>query len=120
MYRVLKRNGIVVGTVPHFSNPYYYSDPTHKTFFGLYSFSYFDKEQKILKRKVPTFYSEELFNIEELKLNFTSPFIGRYVFKKIIGFLVNISRYTKEFFEENLVYIFPVYEIYFKLSKSKK
>jgi ubiquinone/menaquinone biosynthesis C-methylase UbiE len=120
MHRVLKEGGLIIGTVPHFSNPYYYSDPTHKTFFGLYTFSYFDKEQQLFKRKVPTFYSKDLFDIKEIKLGFTSPFPGRYIFKKIIGFIANISRYTKEFFEENLVYIVPVYEIYFELCKAKK
>lgn len=26
-------------TAPHFSNPFYYSDPTHKHFYGLYTFN---------------------------------------------------------------------------------
>ena len=39
--RVLKKSGKVFAYVPHFSSPYYYSDPTHKRFFGLYSFYYF-------------------------------------------------------------------------------
>ena len=43
IYRVLKPGGKTIGQVPHFSNPYYYSDPTHKTTFGLYTFSYFFK-----------------------------------------------------------------------------
>ena len=41
MVRVLKRDGTANISVPHFSNPYYYSDYTHKRFFGLYSFYYF-------------------------------------------------------------------------------
>jgi len=36
--RVLKEDGKAYIAVPHFSNPYYYSDPTHVRFFGLYSF----------------------------------------------------------------------------------
>jgi ubiquinone/menaquinone biosynthesis C-methylase UbiE len=120
MRRVLKEGGLIIGTVPHFSNPYYYSDPTHQTFFGLYTFSYFDKEQRIFKRKVPTFYSKELFSVEKIRLGFTSPFPGRYIFKKTIALIANLSNYTKEFFEENLVYIVPVYEIYFELRKTKK
>jgi SAM-dependent methyltransferase len=120
MYRVLKEDGLIIGTVPHFSNPYYYSDPTHKIFFGLYTFSYFDKEQQLFKRKVPTFYSKELFHTKKIRLGFTSPFPGRYIFKKAIGLIANLSSYTREFFEENLVYIVPVYEIYFELRKVKK
>ena len=32
--RVLKRGGTFVAVVPHHSNPLYYSDPTHRAFFG--------------------------------------------------------------------------------------
>src|SRR5687768_13241645 len=40
IHRILKKEGIHKVTVPHFSNPYYYSDYTHKRFFGLYTFDY--------------------------------------------------------------------------------
>jgi len=120
IYRVLKPNGRNIGTVPHFANPYFYSDPTHNSFFGLYSFSYFDKEQKLLKRKVPTFYMSEFFEVSSLKLGFTSPFVGRYAFKKFIGFIANLCSYTQEFHEENLCYIIPPYEIKFELTKIAK
>jgi len=120
IHRVLKPNGKNIGTVPHFANPYFYSDPTHNSFFGLYSFSYFDKEQKLFKRKVPTFYMSEFFEVTNIKLGFTSPFVGRYGFKKLIGLFVNLCRYTKEFHEENLCYIIPPYEIKFELTKIAK
>lgn len=117
IHRVLKPNGKTIGTVPHFANPYFYSDPTHHSYFGLYSFSYFDKEQKLFKRKVPTFYMSEFFEVSNIKLGFTSPFVGRYAFKKVIGFIANLCTYTKEFYEENLCYIIPPYEIKFELTK---
>ena len=41
IHRVLKPGGLNKVTVPHFSNPHYYSDFTHKRFFGLYTFDYF-------------------------------------------------------------------------------
>jgi len=119
IHRVLKPNGMTIGSVPHFSNPYFYSDYTHKYFFGLYSFSYFDNVQTMFKRKCPTFYSKSLFSPCSIKLIFKSPFHGRYFFKKFFQLLVNLSRYTKEFYEENLAYIFPAYEIYFELRKKK-
>lgn len=117
IHRVLKPGGKKVATVPHFANPYFYSDYTHNSFFGLYSFSYFDKEQKLFKRRVPTFYSNELFEVENVTLGFTSPFVTRYPFKKLIGFIANLCSFTKEFHEENLSYIFPPYEIKFELIK---
>jgi hypothetical protein len=49
--------------VPHFVIPYYYSDYTHKTFFGLYSFDYFGRPETQLKRKTPLFYNEVKFEI---------------------------------------------------------
>src|SRR5437870_13004861 len=39
--RVLKPGGKSYAFVPHFSNPYYYSDYTHTKSFGLYTFYYF-------------------------------------------------------------------------------
>ncbi|HKI45181.1 MAG TPA: methyltransferase domain-containing protein, partial [Balneolales bacterium] len=56
IHRVLKPGGIQIVTVPHFSNPYYYSDFTHRRFFGLYSYDYFSDPEFQLRRKVPAFY----------------------------------------------------------------
>ena len=41
LHRVVKPAGVLRIVVPHFSNPYYYSDLTHRHPFGLYSFFYF-------------------------------------------------------------------------------
>ena len=37
IHRILKPNGVLEVLVPHFSNVYGFSDPTHVRFFGLYS-----------------------------------------------------------------------------------
>ena len=60
LVRVLKKSGTAHMYMPHFSNPYYYSDYTHRRFFGLYSFYYFVSEPRQLKRKVQEFYEETL------------------------------------------------------------
>ncbi len=106
-----------MGTVPHFANPYFYSDPTHRIYFGLYTFTYFEKQNNLFKRSVPNFYTSGLFEVTKIVLNFKSPFVERYIFKKIIGTIVNLCRYTQEFHEENLCYIVPPYEIKFELKK---
>ncbi len=116
IHRVLKPGGKKIGTVPHFSNPYFYSDYTHSSFFGLYSFSYFSKNQT-LRRKVPSYYNSIDFDVEMVKLIFASPFFERHYFKKIWQFFFNSTTYMKEFYEENLTYIIPAYEIYFVLKK---
>jgi SAM-dependent methyltransferase len=109
--RVLKNDGIAHVFVPHFSNPYYYSDHTHKRFFGLYSFYYFVDTKHQLKRKVPVFYTNIRINIISQRLIFTSPFWFRSKYKKFIGLILNCHRSLQEFYEENLCYIFPCYGI---------
>ncbi|MEM7801548.1 MAG: methyltransferase domain-containing protein, partial [Chloroflexota bacterium] len=66
IWRVLKPGGKKYLFVPHFSNPYYYSDYTHTRFFGLYTFEYFSKEQTRFKRNVPDFYVDYSFKTEDL------------------------------------------------------
>ena len=116
IFRILKIQGIFEGTVPHFSNPYVYSDYTHNKFFGLYTFNYFSKKH-FFKREVPLYYNDINFKIKDIKLIFRSPFRGRNLFKRFLTFLVNKNKYFQEFYEENLIYIFPCYEIYFELEK---
>jgi len=111
MVRVLKNDGVAYIFVPHFSNPYGYSDCTHKRFFGLYTFYYFVDTKRQLKRKVPNFYTDLRINIISQRLIFTSPFWFRKKIKRIAGFIFNCHRSLQEFYEENLCYIFPCYGI---------
>lgn len=114
--RVMKPGGRLEVVVPHFSNPYFYSDYTHKSFFGLYTFSYLACEQ-MFKNRVPTYNKKQSFSLAELSLGFKSPrpFYGRYIFKKLIGTIFNSCPYLQEFYEENLCYLFPCYEIKYVL-----
>jgi SAM-dependent methyltransferase len=118
MARVLKTEGRNEIIVPHFSNAYYYSDLTHKHPFGLYTLSYF-AEDKVLSRKVPHYGRIPKFRLLEVDLRFKAarPFYARYLLKRLIGLVVNCSRYTKEFYEENLTAILPCYEIRYVLQK---
>lgn len=118
IHRVLKFGGKKIGSVPHFSNPYYYSDYTHRSFFGLYSFCYFSK-QRFYKRGVPTFYTDIDFKINKIRLLFYSPFFFRNVVKKACNYLFNASKYWQELFESSLCYTFPCHEIRFEIEKVK-
>jgi ubiquinone/menaquinone biosynthesis C-methylase UbiE len=115
--RVLVCGGIFEATVPHFSNPYYYSDPTHKTPFGLYTFSYLTNDQ-ILKRRVPA-YGRLSFELVDCRLIFRSYSKSniRHWLKQIFTIVFNASTYLKEFYEENLCFILPCYEIHVLLKK---
>jgi len=109
--RVLKKQGKAFVFVPHFSNPYYYSDYTHKRPFGLYTFYYFVNAEHQLKRKVPNFYTDIKINIISQRLLFRSPFWITRQIKKFFGFVFNCHRSIQEFYEEKLCYIFPCYGI---------
>ncbi len=109
--RVLKDNGKAHLSVPHFSNPYYYSDYTHRRFFGLYTFYYFVDAEHQLRRKVPNFYTNVRINIVSQRLVFKSPFWFSRKIKKLLGFVFNCHRSLQEFYEQHLCYIFPCYGI---------
>jgi len=116
--RVMKPGGDLEVIVPHFSNPYFYSDHTHKSFFGLYTFCYFTSNS-FFKRNVPSYNREIKFQLVSVGLTFKSspPFYFRHVIKKVVEKIVNLTNYTREFYEENLCYLFPCYEIRYRLIK---
>jgi len=118
--RVVKPGGVIDFVAPHFSNPYFYSDPTHHKFFGLYTFCYLSYSN-IFSRKVPTYQEDLVFTLEcvDLKFKSSKPFYGRYAFKSIIGYLFNSCSYMKELYEENFCYLFPCYEIRYQLRKGE-
>lgn len=119
MHRVLKPHGIINAFVPHFSNPYYYSDYTHKGFFGLYTFYYFSKNQKSIKRKVPHFYHNIDFEVVSQNLIFTSPFRKVRLVKEWLGKFINRTTKRQELYEELLSPILPCYglEVILKVKK---
>ena len=114
--RVICPGGRLEITVPHFSNPYYYSDLTHRSFYGLYTFSYWAVD-RIFSRRVPTYQRELAFEVERVDLRFKSspPFIIRHAFRRAFEQLVNISSWTQEFYEENLSQLIGCYELRYRL-----
>lgn len=117
--RVLKVGGTAYISVPHFSNPYYYSDPTHRTPFGLYTFCYFAAAQDMFRRQVPTYQRQLRFTITGIELSFqtTKGQYVRSVLKKSFGLLVNSTSYTKELYEEMFCYLFPCHEIRYSMRR---
>lgn len=116
--RVLMPGGRVEITVPHFSNPYFYSDPTHQRFFGLYTFSYWIHDP-LLRRSVPHYESPLPLTLRSVEFVFRSPkaFPLRRVLKRPLQWLVNATRGTREFYEESLCWLFPCYELRFELER---
>jgi ubiquinone/menaquinone biosynthesis C-methylase UbiE len=116
--RVLVVDGRVHVVVPHFSNAYYYSDPTHRRPFGLYTVSYF-AEDPIMRRRVPTYGRRTRLRLEGARLGFRSEaqFPGRRLLKEALARAVNSNVWLQEFYEENLTGILPCYELHFELVK---
>lgn len=116
--RILQPGGSLEIVVPHFSNPFYYSDLTHKSFYGLYTFSYFSRKSPF-RRTVPTYGRALSFDIERADLLFKSPrpFYFRYALRRMMQALVNLNMYTREFYEENLSGLVSCYEIRFVMRR---
>jgi hypothetical protein len=104
--------------VPHFSNSYYYSDYTHKSFFGLYSLSYIARDE-IFRRKVPSYGKSSALVLDDVRLLFKSspPFYVKHAVKLGMTKIINSSRYLQETYEELFCWIVPCYEIDYRLSK---
>ena len=118
--RIVKPNGSVEFVAPHFSNPYFFSDPTHRNFFGLYTFCYYANKSPFA-RQVPTYDHKPEFRIIKVDLNFKSsrPFVVRYGIKRLIGSFFNSCNYLKELYEENFCYLFPCYEVRYILRRQE-
>ena len=115
---VLVPGGTFKATAPHFSSPYFYSDPTHRRFFGLYTFAYLSTGSPF-SRRVPTYEGAVPLRLEKVSLGFKSsrPFYGRHTVKRAIGMLIGATRWGMEFYEENLCWLFPCYGITYVLRR---
>lgn len=116
--RILKPGGIFRAVVPHFSNPWFYSDPTHRSFFGLYTFSYWVEETPF-RRTVPHYDQPLPFELMSARHSFKSsrPFLVRHGIKKVLSSWVNLSRWTQEFYEEFCTVMVPCHEIDYRLRR---
>jgi len=114
--RVLKPGAELLVAVPHFSNPWYYSDPTHRRHFGLYTFCYLARTT-LFRRAVPTYGIEPAFDLATVRLEFksTRPFYVRHAIKRIQGAVFNATTWLQEFYEENCCWIAPCYEVRYRL-----
>ena len=119
--RVCRDGALIEFHVPHHSNSFFYSDPTHKNFFGLYTFHYFANDRTGLKRSTPTYKKNIQLEIVEAKLGFRSfpPYYIRHGFRKVVEIIVNSTNYTKELYEENFSGWISCYELKFKLRVNK-
>jgi predicted SAM-dependent methyltransferase len=114
--RVLKPAGFIEVIVPHFSNAYFYSDYTHQHFFGLYSFSYWVKDN-LLKRQVPNYNVHTGLQLQTVFLHFKSPWIINRPFRRLCQLIFNASTFMKEWYEDSWSNNISCYEVKFILVK---
>jgi hypothetical protein len=117
--RILTEEGFIKVTVPHFSNPFFYSDPTHKSFFGLYTMGYYCRG-RVFRRTLPNYRNQLPLMIVSTRLVFKSyrPNYVRHALKKVFENIINSSNFVREFYEENLCWLVPCYEIVYIIGKA--
>lgn len=120
IHRTLRPGGIKRAVVPHFSNPYYYSDYTHKRFFGLYTFDYMAERDWRYRRSIPNFYVDFKFRVVSRQLKFRSKFYIRDKIKSLQRRIFNFNPYMQELYEEALAFCLPCHELEFVLTPIKE
>jgi SAM-dependent methyltransferase len=120
IHRVMRPGGLVEVIVPHFSNAYYYSDPTHVRFFGLYTMSYFvDLEKQPGSHKVPAFPTGTRFDLESVKFSFYRINLLDRLFVPFLRYFVNRTPGAQNFYELRLSRLFPAAEIRYRMRACK-
>ena len=115
--RVLRPGGRFRAVIPYFSNPYFYSDPTHDRPYGLHTFSYLVAES-FTSRAVPQYEAPLPFRYSNATFIFksTRPHYVRHGFKQLRR-VFNLNTWTKELYEENWAWILPAYEVEYELER---
>ncbi len=120
IHRITRPDGTVEIIVPHFSNVYGYSDPTHVRFFGLYSMYYFvDHEHQPAHRKLPAFYTEAKFIVQSVSIRFYRCGLIDRILAPAVSRLVNLNILTQDFYERRLSPWFHAWEIRYLMKPVK-
>ena len=111
LHRISKPHGIIIIKVPYFRSRYASIDPTHKHFFTVESFTYFDPSH--IHHTLYN-YSRSLFKIN--RRCFNEDFHSENLLKKCITSLCNRH---PEFYEHYFSHLLPLDELSFYLETIK-
>jgi SAM-dependent methyltransferase len=120
--RVCRDGASVEFAAPHFSNAFFYSDVTHRSFFGLYTFCYLAESRAGFRRQVPDYARIPGLVLNRVQLRFQSfrPFYIRHGFRKAVQLLVDSCNYMRELYEEAGTGFVSCYEVGYWLTVEKK
>lgn len=120
IHRVTQPGGHIEIIVPHFSNVYGYSDPTHVRFFGLYSMYYFASAENQPKiRRVPTFYTDTRFKIQSIRIEFYRKGLIDKLLAPVFTRLFNLNIHFQNFYERRLSFLFHASQIRYVMTPDK-
>jgi len=117
LQRIVRPEGSITITVPHFSNAGGYSDPTHVRFFGLYTMQYFTDDNKY-RRHIPNSYSDIRFVINSVQIKFARSGFDR-LFGGLKDYLVNINERSQACYERHFSWISPAEEVVYVIQPKK-
>lgn len=119
LYRIIVPGGTLELHVPHFSNPYHYSDPTHVRSFGMYSMDYFSQIPAEGVRGVPHYWPEIFFRVDSVWIQlFERKLLDKLLFPGMTT-IINSSRNWQDRYERRLCRFFPADTICFKMTVMK-
>jgi ubiquinone/menaquinone biosynthesis C-methylase UbiE len=116
LYRITKNGGTIKILTPHYTNPDWATDPTHRNHFNSYSFNCFMQDRQLFP-----FYTDTWLKPRRIYVSLAN--LWRAVG---IEFLVNLDtrspkfRFTRRFWEFYLSYIFRGKELQFEFEVVKK
>lgn len=119
IHRVCRPDARIEILVPHFSNPFFYSDPTHVRHFGLYTFFYFADEDDQPSRKVPSFYSTERFQVESVQIELMRRGRVRGPVSFALEWWINRGINHLDWYERSACWMFPAESIQYVLRPKK-
>jgi len=108
LHRILKKDGKVKVIVPYFRSTWAFIDPTHKHFFTVNSFAYYDPDHIICQQYD---YVDTRFKVEMIRFNET------YDNGWLRTLIVKLANKWAHRYEYYLSHLFPLDEISFYLRK---
>ncbi len=109
VHRISKRGGLVKVIVPYFRSMWAFIDPTHKHFFTVDSFAYYDPRHVICQRYD---YTDTRFFVERIVFNETIH--ARWLTRQMV---VKLANKWPNRYESYLSHLYPLDDITYYLTK---